>query len=128
MNNITLVTAPDDIHIDAVRILTYDLDNDQSQLVSNALTSMDNLYDTVMYIAKSNDDPQWILDKKIKSSIIILNAESDNQTLVGYLAAQPGSYYFGTIKTIGQAKTNILRNVDDVIKMMEENTTKHARI
>jgi len=128
MNNITLVTAPDDIHIDANRILAFDLTVAQSKMISDALTHLDNLPDTVMYIAKSNDNPQWILDKKLKSSIILFNADSDNQTFVGYLAAQQRSYYFGTLKSIGQANTYLLKNMDDITTMMEESTIKHARI
>ena len=121
-NKITLVTPPDDIHHDATRILCYDLSTDQSQLVSTALNKMDVKHSMIIYVANGKDDMEWVLDKKHKCSIIILNAESENQTTVGYLAAQRNSFYFGNLRSIGQVNKSKINDIDQIIKIMEDNT------
>jgi hypothetical protein len=96
-DTVSIVTYPDDIQTDALRVLTYDLTPEQSQLISNTLQNLD-LPNTVIYVAKTGDDPQWVVDKKHKCVIVILNANSEDQTTAGYLLAQPNCYYFGSSK------------------------------
>src|SRR6056300_177261 len=107
MDKIILVTPPDDVFEDAVRIIAFDLTTEQNQILSNAINNI-NLSDTklIVYVYQNSDDSKWLLDKKQKSSIIIFNAESYNQTIVGYLAAQNNSYYFGDLRSIGDANSS----------------------
>lgn len=98
MNRITLITEPDDLARDAFRILCVDLNTDQTQIVSDSLTAVENELECVVYVWNSNDSDTWLFDKKQKSNLIIFNACSYNSELVGYLAAQPNSLYFGPLK------------------------------
>ena len=100
-NKITLITPPDDIFDDALRVLLVDLTQEQSQLVSDALTSMDISIDIVAYVWNPTNTIEWLIDKKHKSHLIIFNADSDNAELNGYLSAHPNSYYMGTLRSIG---------------------------
>lgn len=127
-NQITLVTAPDDILVDGIRILAYDLLPDQSKILSDALQSLNIDIDVITYIAKSSDDPSWVLDKKQKCSIIVLNAESQDQTMVGYLAAQPSSFYFGNLRSINIVNNKCINSKETITTIMEGEASKYARI
>ena len=100
-NKITLITPPDDIFDDAMRVLLVDLTQEQSQLVSDALTSMDISIDIVAYVWNHTNTIEWLIDKKHKSQLIIFNADSNNAELNGYLSAHSNSYYMGTLRSIG---------------------------
>jgi len=125
---ITLVSYPDDILDDGFRILTYGLSPEQSLLVSSVLTKLENIPPLVCYIANGLESEQWTLDKKQKSSIIIFNADHDNQTMIGYLAAQTNSFYFGTLRSIGLVNKNALEGMEQLKNIMEELTTKYAKL
>jgi len=115
-----VITPPDDILVDATRILLVDLDNGQTQLISDALKQIDYQENVILYYWNSNDSVDWLLDKKHKSSTIFFNADSNNDLITGYLSAQPNSYYFGTLRSLSKVAgpaiytleecTNILLN------------------
>lgn len=126
-DKIIIVTAPDDILIDGTRILAYGLDSLQSKILSDALKELSNST-VIVYTDNGKENSDWVLDKKQKCSILIVNAETYNQTMVGYLLAQPNSYYFGELMDINKANTNKLYSKEAVVQIMEEETTKYARI
>lgn len=99
-DKIIIVTPPDDILLDGLRILLFDLDETQREIISNCLKTIDINYNFIVYFYNNSSEIEWLLDKKIKADAIIFNAESTNQTLVGYLAAQKNSAYFGTLKDL----------------------------
>ena len=115
-----VITPPDDILVDATRILLVDLDSNQTQLISDALKQIDYQENVILYYWNSNDSVDWLLDKKHKSSTIFFNADSNNDLITGYLSAQPNSYYFGTLRSLSKVAgpaiytleecTNILLN------------------
>ena len=100
-NKITLITPPDDIFDDALRVLLVDLTQEQSQLVSNALNSIDIPVDLIAYVWNRTNTIEWLIDKKHKSQLIIFNADAENAELNGYLSAHSNSYYLGTLRSIG---------------------------
>ena len=108
MDNILVVTPPDDIHVDGYRLLLVDLTPDQSQIVSDSLLQLKSLPSVVVYSWKSDDLDEWILQKKKKSDLIIFNAESSNHLLIGYLSAQINTYYFGTLRTLSTVNNRVL--------------------
>jgi hypothetical protein len=99
-NQITLVSAPDDVLHDAVRILLVDLNQEQTQAVSESLMTIENIPATVIYVWSNIDTIDWLIDKKLKSQLIIFNADSEKSEVVGYLAAQSNSFYFGFLKDL----------------------------
>jgi hypothetical protein len=124
---ITLVSAPDDVLEDGIRILTYGLTSDQSFLLSSVLKDLEDVT-LVCYIANGLESEQWTLDKKQKSSIIILNAEYENQTMVGYLAAQQSSYYFGNLLSIMYVNKNKIESKEQLKQIMEDTKAKYAKL
>jgi len=120
MDKVYLVTPPDDVLLDGTRFILVDLTTEQTQLVSTALTSLEEAPNIIAYIWKVGDDTDWLIDKKLKSDLIIINADSENQTVVGYLAAQPNSYYFGTLKSLTSANKSAIYNTDDCIAIIDK--------
>lgn len=125
-SKVTLVTSPDDIYHDAFRISAIDLTPEQSQLLSNALLNIENVPETVIYISNDNDY-EWCVDKKQKSNIILFNADSENQTLAGYLAGSKNSYYFGTLKTLHIINKRAIYSSDDLITVLGEHFEIYER-
>jgi hypothetical protein len=117
-NKVILVTEPDDVNYDALRILLVNLTTDQTQLLSEALSKIDHMPVTVLYIW-TNGDTNWLFDKKHKSNQIIFNAEHQNQIITGYMAAQRDSAYFGTLKDLDKVNIKAIYNIDDCIKLLE---------
>lgn len=116
-DKIILVTEPDDIQIDAIRILLVDLTPEQNHIVSESLGKLKTTKELVIYAAQ-NSSIDWILDKKNKSQITIFNADSDNNILVGYLSAQSNSYYFGNLKILSKANRRVIYNTDDTVNLL----------
>jgi hypothetical protein len=117
-NNIILVTAPDDTDLDGVRICLVDLCTPQSSIVSDTFKKYEGIYDIIVYICKTAEDIGWLIDKKIKSDLIIFNAQSENQTIVGYFAAHPNAYYFGDLRDLNRVNSRILYSEEDCLKIL----------
>lgn len=126
-DKVILVTPPDDILVDGLRILLVDLDKNQTQLVSNALTSMSKLPTIIGYVWNENYDVEWLLDKKLKSNLIIFNANSKKDAIIGYIAAQSNSYYFGELKDLSEVNKSIIADVHELKQLLEKNIEKYGR-
>ena len=125
-NKITIVTSPDDVLVDGFRILTFDLTQEQSSIISNVLKDS-NLPDTIVYVYNIMDkNIKWLIDKKFKSSIIYFNAQSQDQTTVGYLAAQRNAYYFGDLRELSCVNTNQVISNDAIRQIMEVKANNDA--
>lgn len=126
MDNILVVTPPDDIHNDGFRLLLVDLTADQSQIVSDSLLNLKSIPPTVVYSWKSDDLDEWLLQKKKKSDLIIFNAESSKHLLIGYLSAQINTYYFGTLRTLSTVNNRELLNTDHCIELLDNYITQYS--
>ena len=117
-SKVILVTDPDDVAYDGVRLLLVNLTADQTQLLSTALSKINNLPMVVLYIW-NNSSSDWLFDKKHKSDHIIFNAEHENQLMTGYMSAQRNSSYFGILKNLAKVNTKAIYSIDDCIKLLE---------
>ena len=117
-SKVILVTDPDDVPFDGVRLLLVNLTADQTQLLSTALSKIHNLPMVVLYIW-NNSSSDWLFDKKHKSQHIIFNAEHENQLITGYMSAQRNSSYFGILKNLAKVNTKAIYSIDDCIKLLE---------
>ena len=120
-DKILVVTAPDDTILDGVRILHVNLSEEQRQIVSNAMLSSEVSYTIINYVWNSNDPVSWLLDKKSKCNFILFNADSALDLIVGYIAAHPQSYYFGTLRDLHLVNDRAIYNTDDVVSLLEKN-------
>ncbi len=115
-DKVILVTYPDDILDDGVRILLVDLSEEQNDIVSRALTEFETIPLVIVYPWKIGDNINWLFDKMHKSHLIIFNADSNDTTLVGYFAGKPNSFYFGEL---GQLKIVNRSAIFDVVQTKE---------
>lgn len=125
LDKIIIVTAPDDIHVDGIRVLAVDLGQDQTHLVSTVLTQLEDIPNIVVYLWRNGDDTNWLFDKKHKADIIVFNAESDNQLVAGYMAAQPNSYYLGILKTLDAVNNSAIYSTDQVLALLEKEIKRY---
>ena len=122
---VLVVTTPDDVIIDGFRLLLVDLDADQTKTISDSLLRISSDTSVITYMWGSNDDSYWLLDKKAKSDLIIFNANSRNELIVGYMAAQKNSHYFGTLKTLAQANAKAIYASEDCESLITFNLNNH---
>lgn len=117
MNKVIVVTSPDDVLVDGLRIILAGLTTDQQHIVSEALIQLD-IDSTIIVYTWNPADNDWSIDKKHKSDIIFFNADWED-ILVGYLAAQPNSHYFGTLKALGKVNTSVVYDTEQVSSIIQ---------
>lgn len=127
-DKILLVTAPDDVVEDAFRVLLVDLTVEQNSFISSVLIEIKSMVKLAFYIWNGSDPVSWLIDKKLKSNIIIFNAESDLQNIVGYISAQPNSYYLGTLRDLNIINSSALIDRELLIKTLENEIGKYERL
>jgi hypothetical protein len=118
-DKVLLVSPPDDVFEDAIRILLIDLSKDQNDIVSQALLSNEKTPNTVVYSWANLEDTHWLFDKSLKSELIIFNADSENQTLVGYFAGKRNSHYFGHLKNLHIINKSAIYDVAQCSELLE---------
>jgi len=124
-SKVVVVTPPDDILEDGFRIIAVDLTLEQSQILSNSLLNVNYLNTVILYSWNNQDSIEWVLDKKHKSDLIIFNAESENQILVGHLAGQKNSYFFGKLKTLDLLYKNDIYSYEDCYNLLNKYFEKY---
>lgn len=127
-NKILVVTSPDDTLLQGIRIAHVDLTEEQSSIVSSGLLTSQLPVDAINYVWKFNEPTDWLIDKLIKSDIIFFNADSLNQTLVGWLTAQRNSYYFGNLKDLRLVNDRAIYSVDYVSTLLEKISKHYEQI
>jgi hypothetical protein len=118
-DKVIVATAPDDVLIDAFRLLLVDLNSVQSKTISDALLELSLDTNVVVYLWKSTDPVSWLLDKRSKANLIIFNADSTNDIIVGYMAAQKKSHYFGNLKLLSGANVANLYAMEDCVVLLK---------
>lgn len=119
-NQIILVTEPDDTMQDGTRLLFVNLDQEQTQFVSACLNKLESISTTIIYVWNTGDNAEWLLDKKFKSKLILFNADSGNDIVNGYLAAQSNSYYIGILRMLGGVNVNQILEQEQLINILAE--------
>ena len=92
---------------------------EQIKLVNKLIAEDADFENVIIYIWKTGDDIEWLLDKKLKSNLIIVNSDCDDQITVGYMIAQANSCYFGTLKNFSKANANAIYDVDQITNILE---------
>ena len=125
-DKVLIVTDPDDVLVDGLRILLVDLNPTQTQYISNVLTQLESIPTTVLYMWNNNNTTNWLLDKKHKSDLIIFNADGENDVIIGYMAAQTNSYYFGTLKSLSAMNKSAIYNTDQLSEILENEIKQYG--
>jgi len=125
---ITIVTSPDDIYTEGLRIFLYDLNEDQYSIFSQSVLGNDKVPSMIIYNADILTDIKWTLDKLLKSSLIFFNAESDNQQMIGYLCSKMNSYYFGKLRDLSIVNNSIIFDAVQLKEIIERRFEKYGKI
>jgi hypothetical protein len=69
-----------------------------------------------------NASIDWLLDKKTKSDIILFSADENSMSemIIGYLAAQRNSYYFGNLRDFYKANDRSIYGVIDLLNLLNK--------
>ena len=126
-DKLLLVTHPDDIMLEGIRILLVGLSEDQSSVVSRALLQIETMPCVIAYCWNETDEISWLLDKIYKSQMIIFNADHVNQTIVGYLAGKSNSYYFGNLKSLNQVNKSAIYDLDQCKEILTSLFEKYGK-
>ena len=118
-NKILVVTAPDDVLEQGKRIAAVDLTAAQSFELSESIKDLDITDTVIVYAWTFGQDVEWLIDKIYKSDAIIFNAESDDQTLAGFLAAQKNSAYFGTMRSLKDVNKSVIFDRDQCLTFLD---------
>ena len=123
-DKILVVTSPDDTLIQGIRVAHIDLTEEQSTIVSHALF-MPIFPDAIInYVWKVGDPVNWLFDKINKCDLILVNADSSNELIVGWMSAQPNAYYFGNLKDLHLVNNQAIYSDADVLTLLEK-ISKH---
>jgi len=129
-DKIIIATAPDDTLIDGVRIAHIQLSEDQSSLISNTLLNADLQHTIINYVWKVGDPKDWLFDKLPKCDAIIFNADTSIDEridlILGWISAQPKSYYFGTLRDLNIVNDRCIRGIDDIVNLLEKASRKYG--
>lgn len=121
---ITIVTPPDNNLGDEFKILLAGLTAEQTDTVSKALLEHEGP-DIIVYMW-TQGETHWLLDKKLKSDLIIFNAEHDDQIVVGYMAAQLNAYYFGNLRSLNSINKRVLYTLSDFSDILRRTINSHG--
>jgi hypothetical protein len=116
---VLIVSTPDDVLDDGFRILFVDLNEEQGSIISQAISNITINQTLIAYTWKYGDPTDWLLDKKHKSDLIFFNAESQNDTITGYMAAQKNSYYFGTLRDLSGVNKSAVYDASQCKEILE---------
>lgn len=123
-DRVLLITPPDDSLLSGIRLTLIQLDEHQGQLISESLLEANLKHDVITYVWKMGNPVDWLLDKIAKSDLVIFNAETDNngaiELIIGWAAAQPNSYYFGTLRDLYRSNDRVIYNKVEILKLLEK--------
>lgn len=120
IDKIVVVTPPDDVYQLGQRVLTVDLSSEQLNEVSQSIQNLDIDDNIIVYVWRPGLGIEWLLDKIYKSNAIIFNADSVDQTLVGFLSAQRKSAYFGDLRSLKEVNKSVIFNKDQCINFLNK--------
>lgn len=129
-DKIIVVTPPDDILLDGPRLLLVNLNQEQLQAVSTAVMTLDiDNHTVITFVWKLGDSVEWMLNTKLKSKIIIFNADmlgnESGDLINGYLLAQGNSYYFGNLKDLHMVNDRAIYSVEEILTLLEKVSNHH---
>jgi len=125
VNKVFLVTAPDDVTYDSIKIICVGLSEAQREIVSQTLQRFNEIPTTVVYVWNNGDSHEWLFDKKQKCDLILFNAENNDKSVVGYFAAHKNAYYFGEIGIYSQVTNRIIHDTDQCHELIKEIVSIH---
>jgi hypothetical protein len=128
-DRILVVTPPDDTLLQGIRIVHVELTEEHSAIVSNALMQTTLPHTIINYVWRMGDSVAWLMDKIVKADLVIFNASPENngaiELIIGWVAAQPQSYYFGNLKDLHMVNDRAIYSVGEILTLLETVSNHH---
>jgi hypothetical protein len=128
IDKILLITEPDDVAQDGPRILTVDLSPVHNQIISDSLANLSVFPNIIIYSWTIGNDISWLIDKSRKSQLIFFNAESQDQTIVGYLASKSNAFYFGNLRSLNHVNKSVLFDSEETKEILTKMINLYGKI
>lgn len=129
-DKLIIVTPPDDILLQGIRVLHVQLDEEQSSIVSNALMQTTFPHNIINYVWKMGNRVDWLLDKATKCDLILFNASGPTDpgldVILGWVSAQHQSHYFGILRDLHLVNDRVIYSSDDIITLLEKISKNHV--
>ncbi len=126
-DKILVATDPDDTTLQGIRIAHVNLTSEQSSCISSALFQTTLPHNIINYVWTTGESVDWLLDKISKCNLIFFNADSPNELIAGWMAAQHNSYYFGTLRDLHLANDRVIYNSDNVLSLLESISKQYGK-
>ena len=124
-DKILVITNPDDTLLNGIRVLHVQLTEEQRQIVSSAMLNTKIPHNIINYVWNMGDPISWLLDKQPKCDVILFNADVQSngaiELIIGYIAAQPQSYYFGILRDLHLVNDRAIYTTNDILSLLEKN-------
>jgi hypothetical protein len=127
-DKVFVVTAPDDVRLDGLRLLLINLKPEYTQIISDALAQIESSVNLIVYVAQTDKDINWFLEKKNMSDLMIFDANSEDQFIAGYLGAQPNSFYFGSLKYLSLINNSAIYDTTQVVELLEKSLKRYGKV
>jgi len=124
-DRIFVVTAPDDTLLQGIRIINVCLNEEQASVVSASLLKNNTSQNIISYVWQTGNPLDWLFDKIAKCDLIIFNADSPADMIIGWISAQPQSYYFGNLRDLHMVNDHVIYNIDDILNLLEKVSKKY---
>ena len=119
-SKIFVITDPDDVEYDALRIVAVDLAPKQSYSLSEVLKTIQIDKDINLYVYSNSDDVAWLIDKSNKADYIFANPQSDDQQIVGYIASKRQSHFFGETKITKALNKRSVLSQEHIVEILRK--------
>ena len=126
-DKILMVTEPDDSFLEGSRIFLFDLDPEQYAIFSSALLNFESVPATIVYNSNFSTNINWIIDKVLITDLIIFNANSENQQLVGYFSAKFKTHYFGNLRDLSLVNNSVIFDLHQMKEILENTFNKNGK-
>lgn len=118
-DRILIVTPPSEVVEDQFSILLVGLDQSQTAFISECLKSTENL-DITVYLWNEADAKDWLFDKQKKSELIVVNAEMEDQLLVGYFVSNKKTFYIGNLRSLDFLSHKLINNKQNFLQVIDQ--------
>lgn len=123
-NIITFITSPDDILEESPRLTIVNFTEEQSKMLSDSLNKLGNFESLFIYVWKTGEPVAWLMDKIVKSDLIIFNADMKvdgiSELINGYIAAQKKSYYLGNLRELEIINNRHINDVSECVELLKK--------
>ena len=94
------------------------LDQNQTQHFTKPLMEVADITPVICYFWNQEHSDQWLLDKIVKSDLIVYNAESEFRELVGFMKTHKKAYSIGNDRFFPDYNQRKINSYDQITNIV----------